>query len=102
MGRYTQAELLAHFEAADVTVGQVADMTQIVDDPMVKAREVITCYEDDEMDYLPMHNLPAALSETPGRIRRPAPKLGQHNEEIYGEVGVDAEALERLEREGVI
>lgn len=102
MGRFTQAEILAHFEAADVTVGPVADITQIVEDPMVQAREVITCYEDDEIDYLPMHNLPAALSATPGGMRRPAPTLGQHNEEIYGEIGIDRDALTRLQQEGVV
>lgn len=102
MASHTQAEILAHFAAADVTVGPVADIAQIVDDPMVRAREVITCLPDDEMGCLPMHNVAARLSATPGRIRRPAPNLGQHNAEIYGGIGVDAAALERLHQEGVI
>jgi formyl-CoA transferase len=49
-----------------------------------------------------MHNVPVRLSRTPGAVRRAAPKLGQHNAEILGEVGVDAEALARLAGDGAI
>jgi crotonobetainyl-CoA:carnitine CoA-transferase CaiB-like acyl-CoA transferase len=48
-------------------------------------------------------NPPYRLSETPGRIVRPAPLLGQHNGEIYGqELGYGAEELDRLKSEGII
>ncbi len=31
-----------------------------------------------------MTGFPVKLSKTPARVRRPAPKLGEHNEEILG------------------
>jgi crotonobetainyl-CoA:carnitine CoA-transferase CaiB-like acyl-CoA transferase len=102
MARHTQAECLAHFDAAGVTVGPVQDMVQILEDPMVLEREVLLHMQDAEMGSLPMHNVPARLSETPGRIRRPAPDLGQHNEEIYAEVGLSADDLAGLSERGVI
>lgn len=102
MAERTQAENLAVFEAAGVTVGPVADIGQIVDDPMVQAREVLVEFPDREMDRLPMHNVAARLSETPGRIRTPAPELGEHNAEIYGALGLDADDLARLAEQGVI
>ena len=102
MASHTQAEILAHFEAADVTVGPVSDMSQIMEDPMVQARGVLANFPDAEMGQLPMHNVAAHMSGTPGQIRRPAPDLGQHNGEIYGELGLGEDDLDRLVEEGII
>ena len=102
MAARTQAENVAHFDAAGVTVGPVLDISQIPDDPMVKARDVIANYPDREMGHIAMHGLAAHLSETPGRMRHPAPDIGEHNEDIYGELGLNADAVAALSREGVI
>lgn len=45
---------------------------------------------------------PYKLSETPWRIQRAAPRLGEHNAEVYGELGIDGPALARLYSAGVI
>ncbi len=43
------------------------------------------------------------LSETPARIPRPAPEVGEHNAEVYGELlGLSDADLERLKAEGVV
>ena len=102
MAERTQAENVAHFEAAGVTVGPVLEVGQIADDPMVRAREIIADYPDAEMGHIAMHSVAAHLSETPGRMRRPAPGLGEHNGEIYGELGLTDGDLARLSEEGVI
>jgi crotonobetainyl-CoA:carnitine CoA-transferase CaiB-like acyl-CoA transferase len=42
------------------------------------------------------------LAETPGRIRKPAPCLGEHNEEIFCDwLGLDPENYRELEKQGV-
>lgn len=49
-----------------------------------------------------MPGAPYKLSETPWRIQRPAPQLGEHNAEVYAEIGVGAAELELLFAAGVV
>jgi formyl-CoA transferase len=102
MAAHSQAELLEIFEAADVTVGPVADVSQLMDHPYINDRAIIVELPDDEMDGTPMHNVVPRLSETPAAIRTPAPDLGQHNAAIYGAIGLSADDLAALSLEGVI
>jgi formyl-CoA transferase len=102
IGRMTLAENLDFFDRADVTVGPIYDIAQIIDDPHVKAREMIAAYPDGEIGTVPMHCVVPRLSGTPGAIRRPAPALGEHNAEILGALGLDAAELERLAAAGII
>jgi formyl-CoA transferase len=92
----TQAENVAFFEKAEVTIGPIYDITQILEDPHFIEREVIADYPDPEMSRFPMHHVVPRLEGTPGTIRTPAPGLGQHNRELLGEVGVDAARYEKL------
>ena len=80
----TQAENVAFFEQAEVTIGPIYDVRQILEDPHFIEREILADYPDDEMDAFPMHHVVPRLLGTPGSIRSPAPKLGQHNREVLG------------------
>jgi len=92
----TQAENVAFFEQAEVTIGPIYDIAQILEDPHVLERELLADYPDAEMQAFPMHHVVPRLSGTPGSIRSPAPKLGQHNEELLKELGLNyKELLER-------
>jgi crotonobetainyl-CoA:carnitine CoA-transferase CaiB-like acyl-CoA transferase len=52
---------------------------------------------------LPVPGIPMKLSLTPGSINTPSPKLGEHNEEVYGGLlGFNPEKLFNLKREGII
>jgi crotonobetainyl-CoA:carnitine CoA-transferase CaiB-like acyl-CoA transferase len=49
-----------------------------------------------------MVNAIPRLSATPGRLRRPAPALGEHTAEVLGALGLDRAAIDGLARDGVI
>jgi crotonobetainyl-CoA:carnitine CoA-transferase CaiB-like acyl-CoA transferase len=96
----TQAENVAFFEKAEVTIGPIYDISQIVEDPHVIERELLTDYPDPDMGEFPMHHVVPRLSGTPGTIRTPAPRIGQHNRELLAEVGVDEAAYAKLLADG--
>lgn len=102
IGRKTLGENLAFFDSAEVTVGPIYDISQIVEDPHVNAREMVVDLPDDEMGAVPMHCVVPRLSATPGAIRRAAPGLGEHNAEVLGALGLSREDLARLAGAGVI
>jgi crotonobetainyl-CoA:carnitine CoA-transferase CaiB-like acyl-CoA transferase len=94
-GKRTREETLALAEANRITIGPVYDIVDALEDEQYRARETIVELEDG----IVMHNVVPRLSRTPGAIRRPAPRLGEHNGEIYDELGLDAQSLAE---EGVI
>jgi crotonobetainyl-CoA:carnitine CoA-transferase CaiB-like acyl-CoA transferase len=100
IARHDCAECLAIFEAAEVTAAPIYDIEQFVADPHVQERQIIVDVPDDEIGSVTMHNVIPRLSATPGALRRPAPKLGEHTAEILVRVGIgDAEfAALRSER----
>jgi crotonobetainyl-CoA:carnitine CoA-transferase CaiB-like acyl-CoA transferase len=97
----TQAENVAYFEAAEVTIGPIYDTAQLVEDPHIIERELIADYPDAEMGQLPMHTVVPRLLGTPGSIRTPAPTLGQHNQALLAEIGVTAASYKRLLKDGI-
>ena len=98
----TQAENVKFFEEAEVTIGPIYDISQIIEDPHVLERELIADYPDADMTAFPMHHVVPRLSETPGTIRAPAPRLGEHNRSLLAEIGVNDEAYARLVQQGVV
>lgn len=100
----TLDECIAFIDENRLTAAPVYDITQIINDPFVQDRKSIVEMPDaeSELDCVPMHNVVPRLSATPGAIRRPAPKLGEHNIEIFGEIGLSGDNLDKLRIEGVI
>jgi formyl-CoA transferase len=72
----TQAENVAFFEQAEVTIGPIYDVRQILEDPHFIEREILADYPDDEMDAFPMHHVVPRLLGTPGSIRSPRRSSG--------------------------
>ncbi|HEX4944274.1 MAG TPA: CoA transferase [Usitatibacteraceae bacterium] len=97
----SQAENVAFFEKAEVTIGPIYDIAQIVQDPHVLARELVADYPDPDMGAYPMHHVVPRMTGTPGSIRAPAPALGEHNRALLAEAGISEDEYARLLAEGV-
>jgi crotonobetainyl-CoA:carnitine CoA-transferase CaiB-like acyl-CoA transferase len=102
-GRHTLAELRAILDAAEVPNGPISSIADIVADPHYQARGTLMELDDPQIGPVKMHAPVPRLSETPARVPRPAPEIGEHNAEVYGDLlGIGSEELERLRTEGVI
>jgi crotonobetainyl-CoA:carnitine CoA-transferase CaiB-like acyl-CoA transferase len=96
-------EVMTAFEEAGAAIAPIYDIEQLMSDPQVEARDAITTIEDEDLGRLRMQNLMFRLSESPGAIRFTGRRLGQDNDEIYGErLGLDGERIAQLREQGVI
>ena len=81
----------------------VYSAADIVDDEHVAERGSIVTVMDPELGMTPMPGVAPRLSRTPGAVTHAGPTLGQHNDEVYGDLlGIPAPELEELRKEGVI
>jgi len=88
--------------AAGVPCGPIATVDEIVRDPQVRAREMLVEIDHPSAGRIAVPGLPIKCSGTPGSIRRPPPRLGEHTMEVLTELGVPADEIPRLRRLGAI
>jgi crotonobetainyl-CoA:carnitine CoA-transferase CaiB-like acyl-CoA transferase len=97
------AELQAALDAAEVPNSPIYSVADIFEDPQYRARETLTTIDDPVLGPVRMPAPVPRLSETPARISRPAPEIGEHNAEVYGDLlGLGEAELAKLRDAGVI
>ena len=78
----TQDEAIAALEAANVPVGRIYSIADIARDPQYLARGMIVEAATAAGTALKVPGIVPKLSATPGAIRHPAPRLGEHDEDV--------------------
>ena len=71
---------------AAIPVGPVRTYDEVYEDPQVKARKMVAEIDHPLAGRTRTLGIPVKLSATPGTLRRPAPRLGEHTEEILKEL----------------
>ena len=92
----TQAEVLAAMEAAEVPAGRIYSAADIAADPHYAARGMIERIAAGDGEPLKVPGVIPKLSGTPGAIRTPAPKLGEHTDDVLKEIGYSEAEIARL------
>jgi succinyl-CoA---D-citramalate CoA-transferase len=102
-GQRTVEEVLEAMKEAGVPAGKLFTAEDMLSDEQYAARGNVVEVEDPDIGPFPMQNVVPRLSETPGEVRWTGPKLGQHNDEIYGEVlGMGEGDLTTMRERGII
>ncbi len=96
-------EILAVLEEYGVPCAPVNMPEHMLIDPQVEAREMIVHIEYPGIGKLPLPGIPIKLSVTQGNINSRAPRIGEHNDEIYSKLlDFDSNKIFQLKSEGVI
>ena len=95
-------EWVAILEEARVPCGPIYDIQQVYADPQVKAREMEVEIDHPVAGRIKNIGVPVKLSDTPGSIRVAAPMLGQHTDEILGELGFSAGEIANMHESGAV
>jgi len=100
----SSAEVLAALgpRGADVPCARVASPEAAVSDPQLLARGMVERHPHPTLGEVVFHGNALRFAGTEPRARALAPELGEANEEIYGALGIDAEARRKLAEQGVI
>jgi crotonobetainyl-CoA:carnitine CoA-transferase CaiB-like acyl-CoA transferase len=77
-------EVLAVLDAAGVPVGRIYSVADIAADPQYLARQMIVEATTSDGGTLKVPGVVPKLSATPGRIAHPAPRLGEHTDQLQG------------------
>jgi crotonobetainyl-CoA:carnitine CoA-transferase CaiB-like acyl-CoA transferase len=99
---YTMQEVYEMARRERLPIAPVADLNQLLGMEQLKDRQYFTRLEHPAAGTLTYPGAPYRLSTRAWALRRPAPLLGQHNREIFAELGIDNDELVRLENAGVI
>ena len=100
--RFTQQEVLQKMEQAEVPAGRIYSAADIAADPHYAARGMLLDTVAGDGEPLKQPGVVPKLSATPGAIRRAAPKLGEHTDEVLREVGYAQSEIAALREKGVL
>ena len=102
MPQRTTEEWIDALLANDIMFGKVNSPDDLLADPHLVALDMFPLVEHPSEGTLRLIGFPISFSETPNRLRRLPPNLGQHSREILGELGFTADELDRMEKDRAI
>ena len=98
----TKREVWEEGQKARVLCGPLYSMSDLLEDPQFVGRGFWPKLDHPHTGPVSYPGAPTRMAETPRQMRRPAPELGQHIEEVYGHIGYSRDDLTRLRERGVI
>jgi crotonobetainyl-CoA:carnitine CoA-transferase CaiB-like acyl-CoA transferase len=92
----TREYWLAQFDAAGIPCGPINNYAEAFADPHIQSRKMVVEVDHPTLGRLRMPGPPVKMSETPVRVERRAPLLGEHTREVLREIGLTDEEIARL------
>jgi len=103
MASRTTAEWQKALKGTDIISTPVYSIDQVVEDPQVKAREMIAEVVDEKRGALKVVGNPIKLSRSKEPIYQSIPELGENTEQILSDLlGLTYQQISRLKVKGII
>ena len=102
LSRATTAEWVARMEKGQIAAGPIYEFDEVFQDPQVQHLGLVAEFDQPGLGPTRVLNFPSRASATPATIRRPAPRMGEHTDEILRDLGVPAAEIDRLAAAGVV
>jgi len=100
--KHTRQEWIELLKDVDCCCEPVNNFDETFSHPQVLHRHMLVEMEHPTEGRIRMLNFPGKLSETPAEMKLPPPSLGQHTEEILGELGIRKEEIAVLAKEKIV
>ncbi|MNF37888.1 Formyl-coenzyme A transferase [compost metagenome] len=84
------------FAEADVPHGQVRELHELMQDDYLRETGFFNKVEHPTEGELVMTSIPVQFSSSPGNVRYLPPNLGEHSQEVLGEIGYSPDQIEKL------
>lgn len=98
----TSSEWAAVMDAAGVPCSPVNSIDTVLDLPQVKHRQMVVDVPHEDITELRLPGIAIKLSDTPGTVRLPPPRLGEHTDDVLQELGMTPERVAELRRLEVV
>lgn len=103
LAKKTTGEWSRIFEDAGLPYSPINNIRDISEDPHIRHRRMLVDVEQPGLGKVRISGSPIRLSETPGEVYAPAPRLGEHTEEVLKRIlHYSSDEIETLRKEGVI
>jgi crotonobetainyl-CoA:carnitine CoA-transferase CaiB-like acyl-CoA transferase len=102
MRRRTSAEWLERLDAEQVPCAPILSRSDLLTDVQLAANELIVESEHPRAGRVRQTRPAARFDRTPAEIRSPAPSLGEHTDEVLGEIGLDSDGIAALRAAGTV
>jgi len=95
-GKRTTGQVIEALESVDILCAPVNDLPAALADPQVANNEMVVEMRHPDAGTIRTVGIPVKLEGTPGAVRRPPPRLGEHTREVLAELGFTAAEIESL------
>ena len=98
----TSAEWVDILNKAGVPCGPILNVKEVFEDEQIRHLKLATKIQHPRLGEQQVQNLPVTLSRTPGAVVSASPDLGEHTDQILGELGYSKEDIAALHRDGAV